>query len=176
MTVTNSIGCIGKDTVVVTAINVPPPTITQSGVILTSSISTGYRWYNNNIQIPNATNQTYTATSNGTYTVRAISNGCLSVNSNSISVVITAVSDPVLDRQVRMTPNPVQDKLYINCPPGNSMFELSLFDISGIKLFSNTAFRNSLEVDMKTYAAGTYIVRMIDKHSGKQIQRVIVKL
>jgi hypothetical protein len=81
-----------------------------------------------------------------------------------------------LDRQVQIIPNPVHDKLYVSCPGNNRVFDLILLDISGIKIFTKTEFRNSLEVDMKKYTAGTYIVRLVDKHSGQHIERVIVKL
>jgi hypothetical protein len=168
--------CSAMDTVVVKVIPLPsPPSISQSGSQLTASSSPGYQWYNNNVLIPNATNPTYTPTSSGTYSVRAVFNGCLSAVSNSISVVITAVNDPVLDRQVQITPNPVHDKLYISSPASNRVFDLTLLDISGVKIFTKTEFRNTLEVDMKMYSAGTYVVRLVDKHSGEHIQRIIVK-
>jgi PKD repeat protein len=47
----------------------PVPTINLSGNILTSSSSTGNQWYLNGVAINGATNQTYTATSSGSYTV-----------------------------------------------------------------------------------------------------------
>jgi hypothetical protein len=53
-------------------------TTTPVSVLLTSSLSTGLQWYKDNIIIPGATSQTYTATALGSYTVAYTNtNGCV---------------------------------------------------------------------------------------------------
>ncbi len=70
------------------AVNNPPsaPTITQNGTLLTSSVTTGNQWYLNGNAISGSTNQTYTATQNGTYTVTVTVNGCTSAASAPVTV------------------------------------------------------------------------------------------
>lgn len=66
----------------------PHPTITKAGHVLTVSGTgyTGYQWYNNTTLIAGATNNTYTYTGSGVFTVRVDSNGCRGT-SNTINTV-----------------------------------------------------------------------------------------
>jgi len=79
---------------IVTTVNAIPttPTITQSGAVLTSSISSGNQWYLNGSIISGATASTYTATQSGSYTVMATSNGCSSSLSSPMVLTVASVS------------------------------------------------------------------------------------
>jgi uncharacterized protein YjdB len=61
-----------------------------SSATLSSTISTGYQWYKDGILINGATNQTYSATASGIYTVRAVNCGASSVTSNDIVITVNA--------------------------------------------------------------------------------------
>jgi len=67
-----------SDLFVVTVHPLPTPNISvQPNNDLVSSAATGNQWYLNGVLIPGATNQTYTPTVNGTYTVvETDANGC----------------------------------------------------------------------------------------------------
>jgi hypothetical protein len=90
----------GNDTLTlpgyITVYPTPPfPTITQNGYTLTSSPAAGYQWQFNNVDIAGATNQTYTATQTGYYTVViADSSGC--INSATVYVTINRNGRPVI--------------------------------------------------------------------------------
>ncbi|SHE36769.1 Ig-like domain-containing protein, partial [Pedobacter caeni] len=101
VTVKNTITCenisVNAKTVKVIVNPLPAiPTLTSrtstifcegGSTILTSSALTGNRWYKDNIMIPNATAQTYTATESGSYTViQTNTNGCISPVSLPITV------------------------------------------------------------------------------------------
>ena len=58
--------------------------------MLRSSAVTDNQWYFNNSPISGALEQTYTAKSAGSYTVRNSENGCISAPSNAITVTLTA--------------------------------------------------------------------------------------
>lgn len=82
-------------------VNTPAaPTISQNGLVLTSSIASGNQWYLNGTAISGATSQTYTVTQNGVYTVTAVVNGCTTAlsapatinNAFVVSVTIMASS------------------------------------------------------------------------------------
>jgi hypothetical protein len=73
----------------------PPPTITPSGstatcdsLLLTSSSASGNQWYLNGDPIGGATNQTYSATASGNYTVVVTASGCSSAPSTATSVTL----------------------------------------------------------------------------------------
>jgi hypothetical protein len=99
-TVTGSIGGCSRSLSVTIAVNAVPgaPTVTASGgaggtsfceggnVTLTSSTATGNQWYKDGTIIPGATNQTYTASQSGNYTVKITSNSCVS-NASAATVV-----------------------------------------------------------------------------------------
>lgn len=83
----------------------PFPTITQNGNVLTSSPAAGYQWQFNSIDITGATNQSYTVTQAGYYTVVITdSNGCK--NSTTIVIDFTGFNDLTDDSQVTIYPNP----------------------------------------------------------------------
>ena len=93
-----------SDTITVTVTPGPTaPTITPGGpttfcaggnVLLTSSEATGNQWYKDNVLISGATNQTYSATTAGVYTVTYTSGGCTS--SQSTGITVTASQTPVI--------------------------------------------------------------------------------
>ena len=69
-----------------------PTTFCAGGsVVLTSSSATGNQWYLDAVAITGATNQTYTATTAGTYTVITTALSCSSPASAGTTVVVNAI-------------------------------------------------------------------------------------
>ncbi|MGB3007397.1 MAG: T9SS type A sorting domain-containing protein, partial [Chitinophagaceae bacterium] len=98
--ITNSCGSINSNAAVL-SVNAPPPTpvITAGGplslctgatVVLTSSSATGNQWYKDGGLISGEINQTYTATTAGSYTVIVTSSGCVSPTSLATVVAVSA--------------------------------------------------------------------------------------
>ncbi|MBL0183360.1 MAG: hypothetical protein IPP96_14125, partial [Chitinophagaceae bacterium] len=102
--VVTALGCSSapSDITVVTVNPIPAtPTITAGGpltfcdggsVLLTSSSATGNQWYKDNVLISGETNQTYTATTSGSYTVLVTSLGCSSLSSEATVVTVNATT------------------------------------------------------------------------------------
>ncbi|WP_162426285.1 HYR domain-containing protein [Pontibacter pudoricolor] len=65
-----------------------------STVTLTSSATTGNQWYRNGVLLSGATNQSFTASESGSYTVIVTANGCSSTASESLAVTIEDVTAP----------------------------------------------------------------------------------
>jgi Secretion system C-terminal sorting domain len=98
---TNGCQSSASNAIVVTVNAIPSaPTITAGSattfcaggsVTLSSSSVSGNQWYKDGNTIAGATNQTYSATTSGTYTLRVTTNGCQSSASNAIVVTVNAV-------------------------------------------------------------------------------------
>ncbi|MBC5773334.1 HYR domain-containing protein [Pontibacter sp. KCTC 32443] len=97
--------CESARTTVAVTVNETPatPTITAesnttvcpgSSVILTSSTSSGNQWYRNRTVISGATNQSFTASESGSYTVVVTSNGCSSAASDPVVVTVEDNTPP----------------------------------------------------------------------------------
>jgi PKD repeat protein len=98
---------LGSTITVAAGANTPAaPTITQSGFVLTSSSTTGNQWCLNGTPIPGATNQNYTATVIGNYSVVFIKGGCASVASNVINVNTVGMNELDNPNQLSVYPNP----------------------------------------------------------------------
>lgn len=69
-------------TAYITVSQTPFPTITQNGTLLTCTPAAGtYQWYFNYVSIPGATNQSYTATQTGLYSVMVSNDlGCSAIS------------------------------------------------------------------------------------------------
>ena len=100
----NALGChsqFGRNvTLTVTALPATPtatpggPTTfcTGGSVVLSSTSATGYQWYLNGNPIAGETNQTYSATANGSYTVKVTdANSCQSAASNAVVVTVNPI-------------------------------------------------------------------------------------
>ena len=93
-------GCISPmSNAIVVSVGAVTPTITAGGpaalcsggnVILTSSAALGNQWYKDGIAINGETNQTYSATQAGSYTVITTIGSCTSPVSNAIVVTVSS--------------------------------------------------------------------------------------
>ncbi|MBI1837383.1 MAG: PKD domain-containing protein [Flavobacteriia bacterium] len=155
------------------------PTISQSGLTLTSSATTGNQWYLNGIAIVGAVSQSYTATQNGNYTVVVTGNGCSSMTS-SIQTVSTVSLDEVTNTGTHFTlyPNPSNGKftlvftstemskfrLVLHNAIGQVVYEEEIKDFNGIytKYF-----------DVTEYGKGEYFLNIFDGRN-KKMEKVIV--
>ena len=102
-------GCGDTTSIVVRVLApVPTPTVTRTGGTLTSSAATGNQWYRDGQLIAGATGQSYTPTSNGTYTVRATAvvgtTSCSSAPSLPLTVLATQRILP--GSSLSVVPNP----------------------------------------------------------------------
>ena len=69
-----------------------PTTFCSGGsVVLTSSSSTGNQWYKDGTAITGETNQTYTATAAGTYTIIVTASGCSSAASAGTTITVNPI-------------------------------------------------------------------------------------
>ncbi|MEO8150503.1 MAG: T9SS type A sorting domain-containing protein, partial [Bacteroidia bacterium] len=114
--VTDGNNCSNSDSIGITINALPAkPTITQNVSLLTSSSSTDNQWLMNGNIIAGATNNTYTVTLTGWYSVQVTdSNGCTNV-SDSIFMDLTGVHDISNSfEMIRLIPNPTTSEFQIS--------------------------------------------------------------
>lgn len=100
-------GCTGSSVSTVTVTSLPAtPSISQAGLVLTSSSATGNQWYLNGVIIPGATSQNYTVTANGTYTVVVTASGCESAPSAPVVIINVGIEDINNPFGLSIYPNP----------------------------------------------------------------------
>jgi hypothetical protein len=102
------------------------PTITPGGptsfcpggsVTLTSSSATGNQWYLNGNPIGGATNQSYIATTSGTYTVTLTTSGCTSAPSAGTIVTVGDTTLPSITCPPNQTASSASFPVVVNYPP-----------------------------------------------------------
>ena len=142
------------------------PTISHTGSLFTSSSATGNQWYKDGVLILGATNQTYTGTANGSYTVVVTTSGCSS--SASLGSVMTGVGI------AETTTDGTLFSVYPN--PSNGVFnliftatEISEYTVRLRNVLGQIIFEEKLEMfsgtyskafDVTTYGQGQYFLTL----------------
>lgn len=145
----------------------PFPTITQVGYTLTSSLASSYQWQLNTVDIPGATNQSYTISQSGFYTVIiGDENGCK--NSASKDVLISGMDDLTGDAGISIFPNPTVDQITIHASSlqGNEITTISIINVLGkIVQQEQVNWKNHATLVVRNLPSGMYLVRM---ENGKE--------
>ncbi|HCW05851.1 MAG TPA: hypothetical protein DGG95_00605, partial [Cytophagales bacterium] len=156
------------------------PTITPSGLntstpTLTSSSSSGNQWFDNGTAIAGAINQTYHATTSGSYTVQVTSNGCTGPLSDAYALAITGIEAANSDA-LHLYPNPVDHQLNIEWGTftPNSLVEVRIYDLLGRLVSTYTLNTNEKWLEVGHLSTGQFIFQAIQ---GNQLstQRFIKK-
>ncbi|MBK9729779.1 MAG: T9SS type A sorting domain-containing protein [Chitinophagaceae bacterium] len=158
----------GNDTLLledyITVYPTPPfPVITQDLPLLTSSPAAAYQWQFNSEDIPGATNQSFTVTQSGFYTVIIYEeHGCQ--NSVTEYIILSGVDDLFAESGVSVYPNPSAgvfkilsaSSLNINC---SIQISNTLGDVL---YFKKTDGTKTLEetVDLSTEPGGIYFLHI----------------
>jgi PKD repeat protein len=102
------------------------PTITQSGLTLTSSPASAYQWQLNAMDIAGATNPSYTVTQSGLYSVVIFDgNGCQ--NAANLFVSITGIEGIFGDASISIFPNPSNGVFVIELTSNTELSDLMLY-------------------------------------------------
>jgi PKD repeat protein len=134
----------GADTVTLTdfiIVNPTPPfpVITQNGFDLTSTPAIIYQWQLNSVDIAGATNQSYTISQSGFYTVIiSDANGCKSAT--TIDIIIEGTEDVSDGNSIEVFPNPGDSHFDIAFSGTNAAGQLLLrvYNSLGQVVLSNT--------------------------------------
>ncbi len=171
-TITDVKGCANNAIDIITVNTIPAvPTISNNNNTLTCSLSgLSYKWFYNGTLITGASNQTYTATQSGNYSVTVTnSSGC----SNS-SIVYNIIKSGMVElfsfEGLRIYPNPSNGVFNLEFSmTRNARLEFTIYDATG-KLVVNTRedFKvgiNTKNLNLKEYANGIYLLKIQDEFS-----------
>lgn len=153
--------CTSVATVTVYVETVTTPTITQTGLVLTSSASSGNQWYLNGSPIVGETSQTYTVSQNGYYSVWITSPlGCQS-SSQTLLVSVTGLESFTDINSISISPNPVKDVLYINSSVKDlKKISYTIYSVKGQLVKSGDVLLNNNEtISLSDISTGVYEIR-----------------
>jgi hypothetical protein len=139
-------------------------TVVQVGETMTSLVALGpWQWLdcdNGYAAVPGATQQHFTATSNGSYALMVTQNGC--TDTSSCHTVTTAgITELGQALHASVFPDPAMDRVRIGLGHSVPQVSLSVCDMNGRewlrKAYGNTA---SLDLSIADLAPGMYIVHL----------------
>lgn len=153
-------------------------TVAQDTTTLTSN-ETGatYQWVdcdNSNAPIAGAINQVFAPTTTGNYAVEITKNNCTKTSACSSFNVLNVGDFQV--NNISVNPNPVNDKItLLGFENATSKLSISLFSITGKKIFKKTLTSNSNELDVKSLSSGVYLLNISTPNGGKKVLKIIKK-
>lgn len=159
--ITTSLGCNSSDTVIVTETSVNT-SVSQSGVMLTANdTGASYQWINcnGNIPISVATNQSFTATTDGNYAVIITQNSC-SDTSSCYNISTTNIVENSFASTVIIYPNPSTGKFKIDTKITKG--EIAICNVMGEKIYSTSNLKTSNEINLSNSPKGIYFVKIYD--------------
>ena len=165
---TNQFGC---DSTVVINLSIADEVVvelTANGPVLDAGDGfESYQWFIDGNIIDGATNSTYTAESNGEYSVEvSTAAGC----TGSASIILTTIGmDEAAASVVRFYPNPTRDIVRIDGFKGASM---DVLDVRGRVLASYPGYQRTL--DFSLYSAGIYYVRLLNTNGTMETIQISV--
>ncbi|MCY7410504.1 MAG: T9SS type A sorting domain-containing protein, partial [Chitinophagales bacterium] len=140
------------------------PTITQNGNVITSSFAYTYQWQLNGINIPGATDQSYTITQDGLYTVIVTNeNGCGS--QASFAAILSGIENVNAEIDFTFYPNPSNGNFvisFLNATISGEVW-IDVVNALGQNVYSwkgNISFPFQKEIQLNNAADGIYFLHL----------------
>jgi hypothetical protein len=148
----------------------PDSTILVENITLTAADGLYYQWYQNDIAIPNATEQTYTPGPeielyDGGFWCSIVSEfGCIT-SSEWVFFLGTSESE---NHNISLQPNPTDGITSLILPTGT--WNISMYDPRGLNVENYSTSNNLLELDTSAFSSGLYT--MIISNENNQLHRI----
>jgi hypothetical protein len=155
--------------------------VTQNNEILTANESgpgITYQWIdcdNGNAPIAGEINQTFTATTNGSYAVIISNNSCGLTDTSSCFIVDTLSVESNSDiTETEVYPNPVKDYLHVNFTSTYNEVDIKIYSLLG-QLVETMKIENSSngKINLSELPQGSYILRI--NADGNSFSKTILK-
>jgi photosystem II stability/assembly factor-like uncharacterized protein len=156
----------GDSTTISVTVQIAPtaPTITLVGNQLMSSTANNIQWYLNGVAIPGETNQYYTLTQNGSYTVTYTSPLGCTVFSSAYVFLSTGINSSDMSSWTFIYPNPATREITVQSP------EFKVQRIEIVNVLGKKVLRSEHQntIDVSELSAGIYFVKV----RGEKEERV----
>ena len=148
------------------AVNTIDTSVIVSGVTLSANAtSAGYLWIdcNGNTPISGATNQSFTATTNGNYAVIVTKNNC-SDTSYCYNISTVEISENNDMSSISFYPNPTTGKFIINSDI-EEIASIEIYNLFGEKIYTTSNIKQEIsnKIDLTEYSKGIYFVLIYAK-------------
>ncbi|MEZ4889821.1 MAG: T9SS type A sorting domain-containing protein [Crocinitomicaceae bacterium] len=141
-----------------TGANLPDVSVNQAANTLTANASTGvtYQWINcaTNAAIAGATNQSFTATTPGSYAV-VVSNATCSDTSTCFTVSDASVQSIALENAVKAYPNPFENELTLTA---SQTVQFTITDMNGKVIVATSEMKDKVTISTENWNRGVYFV------------------
>ncbi len=165
-------GCVTAGTcqsIVVTQTAINTNTSLTAGVLSSNQNGATYQWLdcgNANAPIAGATNQTFTPTVNGSYSVRVTFSGC-TATSNCVTYNSVGLLD-LTDGAIQLYPNPTTGIVTVSFGQEVAIEAMNITDVTGRIVREDNAFKaSSVEIDITKESKGIYFLNI---QVGGQLQ------
>ncbi len=155
------------------------PIITQGHDTLFSNAAAGNQWFTTTGMITGANSQIYVATADGIYWTMVTLNGCNSVNSDTINVVLTGINEISDNSTLEVYPSPNNGQFNVTISTAKEEhYDLLIYQAHGSLIYEEKDIVVKGQMDHKvnidTYPAGIYYVILRD-NNGQIMKRVVVE-
>ncbi len=156
---------------------IPPSNMVSTTSTTATATATGanitYQWVDcsNNLPINGATNQSFTATTSGSYLVMITEGNC---STNSACVALTGtfgIEENNLSNSIRVYPNPVIDELNIE-NTSNTIISFEIMDVNGRVVSNGNTFVKSTAISTSLWEKGVYFLKFSSKNGETTIKIV----
>jgi hypothetical protein len=172
-------GQVETITFAVQVINLQPATITEviPGTLGTDVSGTGYsyQWYLDGNAIPGATNQYFTPTFSGNYTVKIIYPGGCENISSAFSFISSLSVHSNHENSLKVFPNPAYTELTLLVPNGTEKDEFTIYNIEGKIIRSGILDGESTHINLSNLNSGVYLLKVLQNSSTYHLNFTIQK-
>jgi PKD repeat protein len=157
---------------------IPTPTISQAGNVLTSSATSGNQWYWNGTLILGATNQSFTYSLNGSYTVVVSSGGCTSAMSAPLVATATGILEMQNLNAFNVYPNPNDGNFNVTFTAASkASYTISISNALGQLIYKDVIadFTGTYtkQLSVSEYGKGVYTVSLTNE-KNETVKKIIV--
>ncbi len=174
-TLENTAGCDSIVTLNLT-INTVDTSVTIVGQTITANlVGASYQWLNcddNFGLISGETNQTYTATANGSYAVEITQNGCVDTSACH-TITSVGIIENNFGNKLVVYPNPTNGNITVDLGASYASISTKIFGANG-QLISTKKFENSRFLNLAIEKAiGYYLLEIVANNNTKAVIKIL---